>query len=83
MISHQDIDRREVLEMLRRRWPDVLIKGLEREELAWTMTPDEAAELGSHRRGVEPLRIVVLPQKNTRVAVASAPVMVEPMPVVV
>jgi hypothetical protein len=82
MISHQGIDRGEVLDVLRRRWPDVAVKSLEHEEPAWAMTPDEAAVLGSRRRGVESLRIVVLPQKITRVAIAPAPV-IEPMPVVI
>ena len=37
MISHQGVDRREVLDVLRRRWPDVVVKELEQEEPAWTM----------------------------------------------
>jgi hypothetical protein len=37
MIFHQDIDRREVLDVLSRRWPHVLVKELEQEEPAWTM----------------------------------------------
>ena len=81
VISHEGIGRREVLDVLSRRWPDVVVKDLEQEEPAWTMTADDAADLGSRRRGVEPLRIVVMPQKITRVAVA-APV-IEPMPYVV
>ena len=80
LISHQGVDRREVLDVLRRRWPDVVLKDLEQEEPAWAMTPDDAAELGRRRRGVEPLRIVVMPQKITRVIVAPAPVIIEPMP---
>ena len=34
------------------------------------MTPDDAADLGMRRRGVEPLRIMVMPQKITRMSVA-------------
>jgi hypothetical protein len=34
------------------------------------MTPYQAADLGSCRRGVEPLRIMVMPQKITRATVA-------------
>ena len=44
------------------------------------MTADDAAELGSRRRGVEPLRIIVMPQRVWRVTVVTAP-MIEPMPV--
>ena len=35
------------------------------------MTPDDAADLGSRRRGVEPLRIMVMPQRVTRVTVSA------------
>ena len=83
LISHDSVDRRYVLDVLCRRWPDVVVKGLEQEEPAWTMSVYDAADRGSRRRGVEPLRIVIMPQKVTRVTVAPVPVMVEPMPVVV
>lgn len=65
--------------MLRRRWPDVVVKGLEQEKPAWMMIAVDAAGLGSRRRKAEPLRIVVMPQKITRVIVALTPV-IEPMP---
>ena len=83
MISHQSIDRREVLDLLRRRWPEVVMKDLEHEEPTWAMTADDAADLGSRRRGVEPLRVVVMPQRVQRVIVAPTPVIVEPIPVLV
>ena len=82
LISHAGVDRRELLDVLSRRWPEVVLKNLEQEELTWAMTPDEAAELGLHRRGVEPLRILVMPQKISRVVVAPAAV-IEPMPMVI
>jgi hypothetical protein len=82
LISHQGVDRREVADVLGRRWPDVVVKDLEDEEPTWAMMADEAAELGRRRRGVEPLRILVLAQQVLRVTVAPAPV-VEPMPVVI
>jgi hypothetical protein len=83
LISHQGVDRREVLAVLTPRWPDVVLKNLEHEEPTWEMTPDEAAELGNRRRGVEPLRILAMPQMITRVAVAPVPVIIEPMPAVI
>jgi hypothetical protein len=82
LISHEGVDRRELLDVLRRRWPDVVLKDLENEKPAWAMTPDEAADLGMRRRGVEPLRILVMPQKISRVTVAPMPV-IAPMPVVI
>ena len=42
------------------------------------MTADDAADLG-RRRGVEPLRIVIMPQHDRQVIAPE----VEPMPVVV
>jgi hypothetical protein len=83
MISHEGVDRRELVNVLRGRWPDVVLKDLEQEEPTWAMAAHEAAALGSRRRGVEPLQLTVMPQKITRVTVASAPVILEPMPVVV
>ena len=50
-----------------RRWPDVLLKEL------------DAAAHGRCRRGVEPLRIVIMPQHDRQVIASE----VEPMPVVV
>ena len=82
MISHQGIDRRDVLNVLRPRWPDVVVKDLVDEKPVWAMSADDAAQLGSRRRGVEPLRVLVLPQKITRMTVAPARV-IEPMPVVI
>jgi len=83
MISHQGVDRRTVLDVLCRRWPDVVLKDLEAEEPTWAMAADEAAaELGRRRRGVEPLRIVVMPQRVQCVVITPTP-MIEPTPVVV
>jgi hypothetical protein len=74
------VDQREVEAVLRRRWPDVVVKTLEQERPAVAMTAQDAADLGSRRRGVEPLRIVVMPQHDRQAI--TVPV-VEPMPVVV
>jgi hypothetical protein len=82
LISHQGVDRREVAEVLGRRWPSVVVKDLAQEEPTWVMTADDAAGLGRRRRGVEPIRIMVMPQKITRVTIAPVRV-IEPMPVVI
>jgi hypothetical protein len=79
MITHEGIDQRGVLDALRRQWPDVALKELEQEEPVVAMSPGDAADLGRCRRGVEPLRVVVMPQHD-RQMIASE---VEPMPVVV
>jgi hypothetical protein len=78
LVSHDGVDRREVEAVLRRRWPDVVMKGLDQEEPVVTMLPGEAAALGQCRRGVEPLRIVIMSQCDRRVIAPE----VEPMPVV-
>jgi hypothetical protein len=80
LISHQGVERRELLDVLSRRWPDMTLKDFENEEPECRMIPDEAAALGTRRRGVEPLRILVMPQKITRVTVAPM-LEIAPMPV--
>jgi hypothetical protein len=79
LVTHEGIDRREVEAVLRRRWPDVVVKSLEQEEPAVAMSPADAANLGRCRRGIEPMRVVIMPQQDRQIA---APV-VEPMPVLV
>ena len=79
LVSHDGVDRHEVEAVLRRRRPDAVVKCLEQEEPVVAMSPADAADLGRCRRGVEPLRIVVMPQQDRQVA---TPV-VEPMPVLV
>ena len=70
MVSHEGVGRCEVLDVLRRRWPEVLVKKLPQEEPTWEMLSDDAAELGRCRRGVEPLRIVVMPQQEREVSIS-------------
>ena len=80
MISHEGVDRREVLDVLSRRWPDVVLKDLAQEEPTLAMTAEDAADLGRGRRGVEPLRVVVMPQYDRQPITSS---IIQPMPVVV
>ena len=80
MISHDGVDRREVLDVLRRRWPDVIVTGLEQAAPTSARAAEVAADLGRRRRGVEPLRVVVMPQQVQRVTVAPV---IEPMPMIV
>jgi hypothetical protein len=37
MITYQEIDRRDVLDVLRSRWPDVVVNDLQHEEPTWAM----------------------------------------------
>jgi hypothetical protein len=61
-----------------RRWPEVVVKGLDQEVPTVAMSPSDAPDLGRCRRGVEPLRIVVMPQHYRQATTSSV---IEPMPV--
>jgi hypothetical protein len=50
----EGIDRRDIQDMLRCRWPDALVKSLEHEQPR-VMTAENPADLGRCRSGVEPL----------------------------
>jgi hypothetical protein len=59
MITHDGVDQREVVDVPRRRWPEVVVKTLEQEQPAVAMTAEDAAALGWCRHSIEPLRVVV------------------------
>jgi hypothetical protein len=80
MITHEGIDRRELQDVLHRRWPNAVVKSLVQEEPAVTMSSGDTADLGQCRRGVEPLRIVVMPQHYRQTITSS---IIEAMPVLV
>jgi len=77
LISHNGVERWEVQEVLRRRWPAVIVKSLDGEMPTVTMSAADAADLGACHRGIEPLRIVVMPQRDRQVIRP----MIEPLPV--
>jgi hypothetical protein len=80
MMTHEGIDLRAVQDVLCCRWPDVEVKSLEHEAQTVAMTAEDAADLGRCRRGVEPLRIVILPQHDQQAIISP---IIEPMPVTV
>jgi hypothetical protein len=80
MITHEGIERREVQDALHHRWPDVVVKNLEREEPAVAMSPADAADLGRCRSGIEPLRITIMPQQDEQTITSQ---IIEPMPVLI
>ena len=80
MVSHERVDRCEVRDVMQRRWPGALINRPGREEPVWEMSPDDAAELGQCRRGIEPVRLVIMPQREREVTTSSP---VDSMPVLV
>ena len=68
LVEHEGVDRHEVMAVLQRRWPDVVMKNLEDEYPKSATTAEDAADLARFRRGVEPLRIVILPQRDRQSA---------------
>lgn len=88
LVSHPGTARSEVAATLRKRWPAAVFQDVGAAEPRWSMPTEDAAELARVRRGVEPLRIVVLPQRAAEataldmIGVNRVLVAVEPMPVV-
>src|SRR4051812_12352160 len=80
LVSHERIERTEVLDILLPRLPAVQIKEPGQDEPVWAMLPGDAAGLGLCRRGVEPLRVLIMPQRDQEVASSG---IIEPMPVLV
>jgi hypothetical protein len=60
LVRHSGIDRVEVADVLRGRWPELTISDLGSASPCWALSVEDAVELARARRGVEPLRIVVL-----------------------
>jgi hypothetical protein len=63
MIRHDGIHRREVVDALRRKWPGLSVSNPGLTPTS-AMSVEDVVELALARRGVEPLRVVVLPQQR-------------------
>ena len=63
LIWHAGVERAEVAAILRRRWSAAVIGEVVAAEPSWSLFTADAAELARARRGVEPLRIVILAQR--------------------
>jgi hypothetical protein len=89
LVRHPGIGRSEVADVLEARWPDAFVGDVGAAEPSWTMTTEDAAELARVRRGVEPLRIVVPPQRAAAVEFShgtrtpAAQKTLEPLPVII
>ena len=62
LVRHPGVDRASLWSVLEGRWPQVLLADAGCAEPASAMTVEAAAALARRRRGIEPVRIVVLPQ---------------------
>ncbi len=87
-LSHPGIARPEVAVVLEGRWSGLAVVDVDALGLSWAMSTEDAAELARTRRGVEPMRVVVLPQRaadaeerGRTAAVGGAPPWLEPMPI--
>ena len=78
LISHASIDRANLWWTLSGRWPMTVVTDVGDAESSSSMHVDEAAALARYHRGIEPLRIVILPQ-----IAAVNDEWAEPMPMVV
>ncbi len=63
LVRHPGLVRQEVAAVLRRRWSAAVVGEVGAAEPSWSMSAEDAAELARARRGVEPLRIVVMAQR--------------------
>jgi hypothetical protein len=84
MIRHAGIEQGEVAEALRRRWPGLSVSDLGITP-TWAMPVEDVVELALARRGLEPLRVVIFPQRRPRLVSAdrrsgTSAVEMEPMP---
>jgi hypothetical protein len=66
LVRHPGIGRAEVVEVLRRRWPDVEAGDVAAGAPPSAWSVEDVVELARARRGAEPLRVVVLPQRASR-----------------
>jgi hypothetical protein len=83
LIQHADMARSEVGGILRGRWPRAVISNPDASPPSWRFSAPDAAELARIGRGVEPLRIVVLPQRiadGCPHRTSAPPVTIEPLP---
>ena len=81
LVSHDGVDRREMLGVLHPAMARCRDQGSGEEELTMgDRRSSDAADLGRCRRGVEPLRIVIMPQQDQQAIISP---IVGPMPVIV
>ena len=73
MMQHPRISRDAVWELLEGRCPEIGLTDPGEIEPAWKMTAEYAATLARHRRGVEPLRIIVPAQWGSMQSEPDAP----------
>jgi hypothetical protein len=87
LVRHPRVDPLEVAEVLAARWPESIVGDVDAAEPSWALAVEDAAALARVGRGVEPLRVLILPQGAAaadalhRTVALEAPGWIEPMPV--
>lgn len=77
VVDRGAVDEAEFSWQIRRKWADATVTVLTDEYPSASMTITDAVELASLRRGAEPLRLLVLPQRDASVRRKRV---IEPMP---
>jgi hypothetical protein len=79
LIRHPGIDRAEVWARFERRWPEIVLCNPGKFEPSYQMAVANAVALARCRRGIEPTRIVVMPQVAATLSLSEG----EPMPMLI
>jgi hypothetical protein len=86
LVRHPGIGKAEIAEVLQRRWPDAQVTDITTVFPVWNLGIEDAVELVRAKRGVEPLRIVMMGQGRDAnldlLMVTAQGGTVEPMPAV-
>ena len=77
---HPHVPQAKMLTVLRQRWSDTVVLNLIGNEPSWRMDTDTAVLLSILRRGIEPLRAVVMPQGIPQLPPPPEEPYLEPMP---
>lgn len=77
LVQHPGISRASLWSVLERRWPNVMLCYPGYIAPSSVMTVQDAAALACRRRGIDPIRIVVMPQV---IAITAQADWDEPMP---
>ena len=64
LIKHSGIDRETVEEAFRERWPEIVLLDVGTVEPTLMLTLQDAVAVGVRRRGVEPCRVIIPPQRR-------------------
>ena len=73
------VDRAEFVKAVQRRWAGATVTDLTDQAPSSEMTLRDAIELAALRRGIEPLRLLVLPQRDP---ILPTMTIIDPMPVI-